>query len=1039
MEEQVAQAALAMVSPTTDGPTRRQASQFLEEWTLTPEAWEVYGKWLRHFRLNSDENKQRGDQIAMQLLALTMLQTKIRKEIPRASSSTINNGGGHPLPPSVVSLRQELWEYLGQNSCLDNSLKLPCCICNAAILIRCGMLSDLLSMLNSQSFSQEMALKVLACLPSEMEACRDLTTPEVTAELMPFLHPVLEIIRNALNPTNGSASNTILLLPACQALKEWVTTAHISMSQLNTQGILPLLIQFLSTNTFQDELVLQLAAQALTAAVMVIGDACTPEREAAAGSFWNAIASHGFLVKPLQLATQNGWNDACHALATLLCTFVTEEVDELVAQPAQLGLQVLIEIQSHPHTPVALIPLDCWLTIQEIPLSARHEHWKRPLFQNVVETLVRRIAYPTNFTNWQEELNVDCSEFQELRRMVTDVLVSSYFLLRVDLIHLLVNQIRTATHWTNYEAALYCLAQISKEVSARCKSNAANGTSIARDRNATCQELLQLLDQLIKQEQHTHHPLLLGGIINFCGSYAPAWNSMECPPEAILRLSTYLQSAFSVLPTEAAKATRAIYVSCFSKSLSNLEDIANQGQQQNATAAVLPLVLKSVRESMEVALNTPDEQAMTTVAEGAIRLITKLKDPTRAQQALVNDLIRPVLHRGQAAINVFPSTTNNNVMSTNSSDWLTPQVQNAVESLVRYLAVIQVVVRFCDAPHIPTMGEWLVQEIGPFLEMVQRQSASSPAQAAILPKWIGIHQKLLRTLSQQNMLMAMFSNTIPLVVQALEQTQDPSTLKYIAFAVEIFGGNSAEIDHSFQELLSHLTNVVTSQSNLSDATELLQAYFECLQRYVLYCPRALCWNPQFATILTLSVQSIAALQGAKESTRAGLNFLSQLFGWNLLRLSPQAQPILREAWYFVLREGLAHHGMNLTQVCVLGLAGGPQMLWPAYSDCLYAIVQVVINNPNEDASNNPADSPASSVLNESVIQHWLYNSMNSAVSNNNNTTMSAETCHQIIAILIGLARLGTKSRPKAKMLLTDFAKITKGEMAPNALLSYAIP
>jgi hypothetical protein len=444
---------------------------------------------------------------------------------------------------------------------------------------------------------------------------------------------------------------------------------------------------------------------------------------------------------------------------------------------------------------------------------------------------------------------------------------------------------------------------------------------------------------------------------------------------------------------------------------------------------------------MDAALATNEEEAMTTVAEGAIRLVTKLKDPTMARQALINDLIHPILHRGQSAMQLFPPESKH-------PDWLSPQVQHAVESLVRYLSVIQVVVRFCDAPHIPTMGEWMLQEVGPFLETVQRQTAFSPAQGVVLTKWISIHQQLLRSHSmpQQSMMIAIFSNTIPLVVQQLEQTQDPLALKYISSAVELFGGGTAEMDHSFQELLSHVTNVVTSQTNLSDATELLQAYFECLQRYILYCPRALCYNPQFATILTLAVESITALQGAKESTRAALVFLSQLFGWNLLRLSPPVHQVLQEAWHVVLKELLVRHGQTLTQACVVGLAGGPQMLWPSYSDCLYAIVQAgVMTSQSETGNNhsNPAEasSSSSSSLNESLIQHWLYNSMNSAVSSNTctGTGMTAETCNQVIAILLGLARLGPKSRPKAKMLMTDFAKITKGEMAPNSLVSYAIP
>jgi hypothetical protein len=1042
MEDQVGQAALAMMSPSTDTTTRRQASQFLEDWTQTPEAWEVYAKWLHSYRIllenpandsNGNGNAKRTQtpdhQIAMQLLCLTMLQTKIRKELPRQQPNA-----WHPHVPHV---RQELWEYLRQPSLsLDPSLIMPCCICNAAIIVRCGLLPEFVTHANvnasasannggNQELSPEASLRLLACIPSEMESCQDLTAQQVTEQLVPHLEPVLDTIRRGLVEPST-------VLQACQALKEWATISHISLSQLNTptcggpHAVLPTLISLLSSNSCQDEWLLQTAAQAVTAAILVPTDYGTPTREAAAAALWNAIP-HGFVVAPLHLATRNEWNDACHALATLICTLVNEQIDDLVAQPANVGLQLLLEIQSHPHTPVALIPLDSWLTIQEISLNDRHEHWKRPLYRKVAETLLSRMAYPTNFTDWENELELDSSEFQEFRRMVTDVLVSCYFLLRVELIQLFTHQIRTATHWTASEAALTCLTAISRDVCGRCKAH--GGTAIARDREDTCHELLQLLDQLMKVNIHHQHPVLLGAIVNFCGSYSPAWNSMDCPPQAILQLLQYLQSAFAALPLESAKATRAIYVSCLAKTMPNLEDLQNHSNtNNNHSASILPLVLKSVRDSMEAALSTTDEEAMTTVAEGAIRLVTKLNDPAMARQALVNDLLHPVVQRGLATMQAFPE-------SKNPDDWLAPQVQLAVKSLVSYLSVLQVVVRFCDAPHIPNMREWLLQEVGPFLEMAQRQTASSPALVAILPKWIAIHQQLLRnTTPQQSMMMAIFSNTIPLVVQALEQTQDPSTLKYMSAAVETFGGHSAEMDHSFQELLSHVTTVVTSQNNLSDATELLQAYFECLQRYILYCPTALCYNPQFATIITLAVESITALQGAKESTRAALLFLSQLFGWNSLRLSQHAHQILQEAWNRVIKDMLTHHGLTLTQACVVGLAGGPQMLWPAYSDCLFAIVQAAALSQHVEGSNS---AEPSSSLNEAMIQHWLYTSMSAAVSSSK-STMTAETCNEVISILLNLARQGPKSRTNAKMLLSDFAKITKGEMAPNALASYAL-
>lgn len=1090
-ERHVAEAALAMVRPTTDAATRRRASRFLEEWTQRPEAYGVYVQWLashRHQRGRDvaaagiggvPSGPADADQVAMQLLCLTMLQSKLRREVRRDRPDAWH--------PGVATLREELWEYLRQPG-LDKALRGPCCVCNAAVIVRCGLLGEFMTHLRTNDgtnhdddggsgvLSKETALRLLACIPSEMEACQDLTTSQVTGDLQVHLEIVLNTIQKGL-AAGGEISTT--RLTACQALKSWAEISHVSLSQLNTptcggsNAVLPTLISLLSSSSSSsssfvsmagsspalspnnahlpyDELTLQVASRALTDAILVVSDHCTPTRDAAALVFWRAISEQGFIIHPLQVAAYNNWHDASHALASLLSTFAVEQVDDLVAQPADIGMQVLLDIQKHPHTPVALVPLECWLTIQEIPMSERHEHWKRPLYRQLVETLVARLAYPQNFTTWEDELEVDSSEFFELRRLVSDILVSCYYLLRVEMIQMLIYQTRTASHWTVSEAALFGLRTISKEVCSRCKSNAAPGTMVASDRQATSQELLHLLDRLVAVNIATtqgEQPLLLAAVINFCGAYSPAWHSMDCPPQGIFHLLAYLQSAFGALPMEAAKATRAIYVSCLAKSMPNLEDFHSagaSGEVASSSQFVVPMVLKSVRNSMEAVLLTTDEEAMTTVAEGATRLVTTLVNPAVARESLKTDLIRPVHNSVESAMQSLPPSNN-----TAMEAWMSPHAEAGLDMLERYLSVIQVIARFCDSPHVPAMGEWLLQELGPCLDLIQRRTASTPAQPRLLPKWILIHQQILRsTLHQEGSMIATFTNTVPIVVQALEQTQDPSTLRYISTAVEMFGGKTPEMDQSFQDLLSHITTIITSRGHLLEATELFQAYFECLQRFILYCPRALCFNSQFTAIVSLSVDSIPALQ-AKEAARAALLFLSQLFGWNTLRLSPQTHNIMQEAWNVVVKHTLLTHGPILTQVCVSGLAGGSQVLWPAYSDCLFAIVQaVVLNQLQEEHEQMPdpaADAYTSSMLNESHVRHWLYSSMivhleyDENADNGVRSRLTAETCNQMISFLLSLARQGPKARPKAKMLLTDFAKIKKGEMGIDSLMSYTLP
>ena len=706
MESEVARAALAMVKPTTDPICRREASRFLEEWTKTPEALVVYTKWLASYRRQDksqtivDENSSY--HIPMQLLCLTMLQSKLRQDILILNSDAVMTNINQN---SMKALQMELWDYLRQQPALDRSLLGPCCICNAITIVRSEGGMKLAEFINNSCNSTlglplETSLRLLASIPSEMEVRQDLTTTEVRMSLENHVEAALDLIRRGLS----GITSTSIISPACQALQAWTEICNVSFTQINTptcgghHAVLPTLIKLLSSSdTENDEVTLKIAAKALTAVVLVTSDIGTSTRQTAAASFWMAISQIGFLVNPLQIAIRNEWDDTAHALATLLSTFLVEHSEDIVSQPADIGLQVLLEIQSHPSTSVALVPLECWLTIQEIPTVERHEHWIRPLYKNLVEILLRRMMYPVNFTSWENKsVSIDSSDFLEFRRMVADVFVSCYYLLRVEMIQMLAHCVRSATDWRMSEAALFVLGQISKDVCSRCGSHAPDGTSIAHDRDETRQELWQLLQQLISVDTvktKAQHEYLLGEVVNFCGNYALTWNSMDCPLDAILQISTYLQSTFTVIPREAAKATRAVYVLCLAKKIPSLE--------ASWSCSFSPQIFKSVRNSLEIVLSTIDEEAMKAVAEGATRLLTKIEDPEMARQAITADLIQPVIDRIYTALKVLPE-------SNTIEAWNALQVQTATESIVMYLAVLRIIARFCDAPHIPVMTEWML-------------------------------------------------------------------------------------------------------------------------------------------------------------------------------------------------------------------------------------------------------------------------------------------------------------------------------------------
>ena len=177
MDNRVAQAALALVHPSSTPAQRSEASNFLEQWTVTPEAWTTFGYWLRSILSASNID-------GTHLLCLTMLLSKIRKQVPFGSSTGT---------PPISSIRDELWN-LFQQPHLHITLIRPLCSCLAAVAVRGNDLQQLLLVPSGSSF-----LMLLSCIPAEMEACTNFSdAAQVTQQLRPHLPNVLQIIQGAL-------------------------------------------------------------------------------------------------------------------------------------------------------------------------------------------------------------------------------------------------------------------------------------------------------------------------------------------------------------------------------------------------------------------------------------------------------------------------------------------------------------------------------------------------------------------------------------------------------------------------------------------------------------------------------------------------------------------------------------------------------------------------------------------------------------------------------------------------------------------------
>ena len=987
---QVANAASLVVRPDTDAATRAAASSFLESWTQSTQAWDLYGPWLESF-LNH-HNAYGG----VELLCLQLLQAKIRREIPRGTHSNA----------SLDAIRLALIKLILQSQ--SNLQALPilqsACICLVSLQVRISAIHSFLpSILSScgshhghdaspsDSLTPWTALRLLTEIPTELETCAD-SPSQVASELVPhWEHVQSALLQHLMAHQHHHATDDACRLQAVQALAQWVGSCHVTLSALNTapshnqnHAVLPRLVELLSQSQYKDEALLTAVSKCLSTVLLQPADSCTPTRQTAVVALVDATRVDGFIGGPLQCATVAEWDDASHALVSLLTTLVTEDIDEIIQLPAQGLLHLALEIQrTHPSVRIRSLVLEAWLTVQDVPTAERHEHWRARLLSQITETLLQALAYPANFTTWEDEINVEESDFDEYRRLAPDVLVGCYNMLRVDFVKRLSAPLLTnsTSTWIQREASLYALTATAREICGRLKTTV-GGTRIIQDRQATADIMSQLASALCRT---TPQPAVLANTQSqFWGTFASAWarmGSTECVLQILEQLRHVLEQHSSA---SAAKATKSL-----------LTVSAVPLLTQDAATVVGPLV-NLVQRLFTIALGTHVEEVMLAVAEGSVRLLVDVQDKAVREHSLLA-LMQALITQGSHAIHAIPI----------NSSVLTEESIAAVEALGKYLKVLGVLVKFAQSDiengSQPVLANALSQYAWPFLDSASQRMH---AHSSILDAVLGVQQQLLR--STPDLLSGKFHSTIQHCVAIFEQSKSVSTLAYFSSAVEAYG---AQQTSAFESLLNHVSqvffNFVSSEKPIHECTQLVEAYFEMCQRYLLFCPAAIVQSEALPSIASCAMECLTACKGERDSTRAALNFLEKIVAWRRLPVSTEARQAL-EIGSQRLDQIISVHGQRLVQLCIEILVDGPRMLWPVASEVVYAVVLATINWPVPEASN--------SCVARQLLEHVSFANL----ANKFDTKDPTNAYQHIVSQLLEFAQKGSSMKAKAKMLLSDF-------------------
>lgn len=66
---------------------------------------------------------------------------------------------------------------------------------------------------------------------------------------------------------------------------------------------------------------------------------------------------------------------------------------------------------NHGNMNISTMALEFWEALGEVPSARRDANLGRPLYVKLVDLLVGRLSYPSHFTSWEEEINIDSEEF----------------------------------------------------------------------------------------------------------------------------------------------------------------------------------------------------------------------------------------------------------------------------------------------------------------------------------------------------------------------------------------------------------------------------------------------------------------------------------------------------------------------------------------------------------------------------------------------------------------------------------------------------
>ena len=247
------------------------------------------------------------------------------------------------------------------------------------------------------------------------------------------------------------------------------------------------------------------------------------------------------------------------------------------------------------------------------------------------------------------------------------------------------------------------------------------------------------------------------------------------------------------------------------------------------------------------------------VTEGITRVILKIRGSQQTRQDILAALVTPLIQRGMQSLSSGAVQTDAAVRK------LVADTPLSWKTVAMYL-------------NHNTCLQYFLNTAWPFLEALGESCVGQP-RVDIIDALFGLFGVLF--ISAKELLLPRLPGILTAAVGMYRAsgTGAPSCLDCIAKSVEVYARSHAEFKESFLEMFNRVsvcTFEVASSSpvGLKEHPETLQAYYDMVYRYFLFCPDALFASSSFPSVIRLAIASLSCGSHERNSMRSVLSFLS---------------------------------------------------------------------------------------------------------------------------------------------------------------------